>query len=78
MKFVKSLHRASLTNEDLRELIHTALTSYKVANAELENKPIKVNKQPKLPKFSQTEFNFLSLKQYLTFSKKKSSFKICL
>ena len=31
MKFVKSLHCATLTNEDLKELIHTALTSYRVA-----------------------------------------------
>ena len=28
MKFVKSLHHASLTNEDLRELIYIALTSH--------------------------------------------------
>ena len=58
MKFVKSLHRASLTNEDLRELIHTTLTSYRVARCRIENKPIKVRKQPKLPKLSQTKFNF--------------------
>ena len=29
MKFVKSQYRVSLTNEDLRKLIYTALTSYR-------------------------------------------------
>ena len=58
MKFVKSLHRATLTDENLKELIHTALTHTGLSDAELENKPIKVKKQPKLPKLSQTKLNF--------------------
>ena len=38
MKFVKSYYCASLTNEDLRELIHSALTSYRPDFQKLANK----------------------------------------
>jgi len=37
MKFVKSNHRATLKNEHLRELIHTALTTYCPGFRGLEN-----------------------------------------
>ena len=38
MKFVKSQYRASLTNEDLRELIHSVVTSYRSDIQKLANK----------------------------------------
>ena len=38
MNFVKSKYRASLTNEHLRELIHTAWTSYRPDFQKLTNK----------------------------------------